>query len=95
MNIFSGRLPQPRSSTTSGAQFFLRMTEEEYRTWLKERGFSDHYIEQELRQLREVRDRLGLPGPAKPEAEETAGGGPFDRAAERRRERKDNKEKHK
>ena len=28
MNIFSGRLPQPRSSMTFGAQFFLQMTED-------------------------------------------------------------------
>ena len=93
MNIFSDRLPRPRGGWVSPLPF-LRMTEEEYRTRLKEGGFSDHYIEQELRKLREARERHGLAGPAHRETEETAGGGPVDRAAERRRERRDAKEKH-
>ena len=94
MNILTSRLPQPRRSVDSAASFFLQMTEDELRAWLRQHGYSEHYVEQELMQLREARERHGLAGPAHRETEETAGGGPVDRAAERRRERRDAKEKH-
>jgi hypothetical protein len=38
------------------------MTEEEYRALLKDQGYNDHYIENELRQLRKARQRHELAG---------------------------------
>jgi len=61
------------------------MTEEEHRAWLRERGYSEHAIENEIKELREARRRHHLPEPAQPKKEETAGGGLFDRLAKRRR----------
>ena len=37
---FRDRLPHPRGGWAS-AQPFLEMTEEEYRAWLKEQGYTD------------------------------------------------------
>ena len=63
---------------------FIEMPEEEYRELLREHGFSEHHIENELKELREARQRYGLPGP--PElAKKDDAGGPFDRLAKRRR----------
>ena len=63
---------------------FLQMEEEEYRELLREHGFSEHYIENELRELREARRRHQLPGPPEPAKKDDAGG-PFDRLAKRRK----------
>jgi len=63
---------------------FLQMEEEEYRELLRERGFSEHYIDNELKDLREARQWYGLPGPPEPQKKDDAGG-PFDRLAKRRR----------
>ena len=63
---------------------FIEMPEEDYRKLLREHGFGEHYIENELKVLREARQRYGLPGP--PElAKKDDAGGPFDRLAKRRR----------
>jgi len=69
------------------------MTEEEYRALLKDQGYSDHYIENELRRLREARQRHDLPGPPESKKEEKAGSGPLDRLAKRRRQGGKNREK--
>jgi hypothetical protein len=63
---------------------FLQMDEKEYRAWLRDQGFGEHYIENELKELREARQRYGLPGPPEPAKKDDAGG-PFDRLAKRRR----------
>jgi len=63
---------------------FMQMEEEEYRELLREHGFSEHYIENELRELREARRRHQLPGPPEPAKKDDAGG-PFDRLAKRRK----------
>ena len=63
---------------------FMQMEEEEYRELLREHGFSEHYIENELRELREARRRHQLPGPPEPAKKDDADG-PFDRLAKRRR----------
>ena len=63
---------------------FLEMDEKEYRAWLRDQGFSEHYIENEPKELREARQRYGLPGP--PElAKKDDADGPLDRLAKRRR----------
>ena len=89
---FRDRLPSPRDGWASPLPF-LEMPEEEYRAWLKEQGYSEHAIENELKELREARRRHDLPGPAEPKKEETAGGGLFDRLAKRRRRGGGNVEK--
>ena len=62
----------------------MQMAEEEYRELLRQDGFSEHYIENELKKLREARQRYGLPGP--PElAKKDDADGPLDRLAKRRR----------
>jgi len=73
-----------RSANWGSPLPFLQMEEEEYRELLRQDGFSEHYIENELKDLREARQRYGLPGP--PElAKKGDAGGPFDRLAKRRR----------
>jgi hypothetical protein len=63
---------------------FMQMEEEEYRELLREHGFGEHYIENELKDLREARQRYGLPGP--PElAKKDDRDGVFDRLAKRRK----------
>ena len=62
----------------------MQMAEEEYRELLRQDGFSEHYIENELKELREARQRYGLPGPPEPAKKDDAGG-PFDRLAKRRK----------
>jgi len=89
---FRDRLPHPRGGWAS-AQPFLEMTEEEYRAWLKGQGYSDHAIENEVRELREARRRHHLPRPAEPKNEDTGGGGILDRLAKRRRRGRDDAEK--
>jgi len=79
------RLPRPQGGWASALPF-LQMTEEKYRALLKEQGYSDHYIENELRRLREARQRHDLPGPPVSKKEEKAGSGPLDRLAKRRRQ---------
>jgi hypothetical protein len=81
---FRDRLPHPRGGWAS-AQPFLEMTEEEYRAWLKEQGYSEHAIENDIKELREARRRHDLPAPTEPKKEETAGSGLFYRLAKRRR----------
>ena len=78
------RLPQPGGGWASPLPF-LDMTEEEYRALLQQYGYGDRYIEKELRQLREARQRHDLPGPPEPKNEKPTGGGPFDRLARRRK----------
>ena len=63
---------------------FLQMDEGEYRAWLRDHGFSEHYIENELKKLSEARQRYGLPGPPEPAKKDDADG-PLDRLAKRRR----------
>ena len=63
---------------------FLQMEEEEYRELLRQDGFSEHYIENELKELREARQRYGLPGPPEP-AKKDDRDGVFDRLANRRK----------
>ena len=89
---FRDRLPRPGGGWASPL-FFLNMTEEEHRAWLREQGYSDHAIENELRQLREARQRHDLPGAPEPKKEETGGGGILDRLAKRRRRGRDDAEK--
>ena len=89
---FRDRLPHPRGGWAS-AQPFLEMTEEEYRAWLKEQGYSEHAIENEFKRLREARQRHDLPGAPEPKKEETGGGGILDRLAKRRRRGPDDAEK--
>ena len=89
---FRDRLPSPRDGWASPLPF-LEMPEEEYRAWLKEQGYSEHGIENELKELREARRRHDLPGPAEPKKEETAGGGLLGRLARRRRQRADDIDK--
>ena len=60
------------------------MPEEDYRKLLREHGFGEHYIENELKLLREARQRYGLPGPPEPQKKDDPSG-PFDRLAKRRR----------
>jgi len=67
------------------------MTEEEYRDWLKEQGYSDHAIENQLRELREAAAPPAEAGRA--QKEETAGSGLFDRLAKRRRQGGDDVQK--
>jgi hypothetical protein len=63
------------------------MPEEDYRELLRQDGFSEHYIENELKELREARRRHELPGP--PElAKKDDADGPFDRLAKRRRKKR-------
>ena len=81
---FRDRLPHPRGGWASPL-FFLNMTEEEHRAWLRERGYSEHAIENEIKELREARRRHDLPAPTEPKKEETAGSGLFYRLAKRRR----------
>ncbi len=85
MNIFSNRLPQPHGSFDSGASFFLQMAEDELRAWLRQHGYGERYIEQELGQLREARKRHGLLGPAQPTENEKTRDSVVDQAAQRRR----------
>jgi hypothetical protein len=62
----------------------MQMPEEEYRELLREHGYDERHIENELKNLREARQRYGLPGP--PElAKKDDAGGPFDRLAKRRK----------
>jgi hypothetical protein len=63
---------------------FLEMPEEEYRELLRDHGYSEHHIENELKELREARQRYGLPGPPEP-AKKDEHDGPFDRLAKRRK----------
>jgi hypothetical protein len=63
---------------------FMQMEEEEYRELLREHGFSEHHIENELKGLREARQRYGLPGPPEPQKTDDPGG-VFDRLANRRK----------
>ncbi len=63
---------------------FLQMEEEEYRELLREHGFSEHHIENELRDLGEARRRHQLPGPPEP-AKKDEHDGPLDRLAKRRK----------
>ena len=89
---FRDRLPHPRGGWASPL-FFLNMTEEEHRAWLRERGYSEHAIENEIKELREARRRHHLPAPTEPKKEETGGGGLFDRLARRRARGEDGTEK--
>ena len=89
---FRHRLPRPRGGWASPL-FFLNMTEEEHRAWLRERGYSEHAAENELRELDQARQRHDLPGAPEPKKEETGGGGILDRLAKRRARREDNIEK--
>lgn len=89
---FRDRLPRPRGGWASPLTF-LQMPEDEYRALLKEHGYGDRYIDKELEQLRQARQRHGLPGPPEPKKEKPTGGGPFDRLAKRRKKRGDRIEK--
>jgi hypothetical protein len=89
---FIDRLPRPRGGWASALPF-LDMTEDEYRAWLRERGYGERYIENELRELREARQRHDLPGPSESKREETADSGLFDWLAKRRRQGRDDAEK--
>ena len=82
------RLPQPRGGWASPV-LFLEMTEDEYRALLQQHGYGDRYIEKELQQLREARQRHDLPGPPEPKNEKPEGDSVLDRMARRRRERGD------
>ncbi len=62
------------------------MPDDEYREWLKERGYGEHAIENELKERREERQRHNLPGPAEPKKDQIVVGGLFDRLAKRRRQ---------
>lgn len=59
------------------------MREEEYRALLRKYGYSEPYIERELKQLREAREHHGLPGAAQPTERDRAGDSPTDHAVER------------
>ncbi len=86
------RVPQPRGGWASPLPF-LQMTEDEYRVFMKERGYGDRYVEEELRQLREARQRHNLPGPPEAKEGKVASEGVFDRLAKRRKQGREETDK--
>ena len=86
------RVPQPRGGWASPVAF-LQMAEEEYRALLRERGYSDQYIDEELRQLEEARQRHNLPGPPEAKEGKVASESVFDRLAKRRKRRREDTDK--
>jgi hypothetical protein len=80
---FKNRI-RPANWASPLAFLHMQMPEEEYRELLREHGYGEQHIENELKLLRKARQRYGLPGPPEP-ARKDDPSSPFDRLAKRRR----------